>query len=66
MKKEAAILKIVEREVSCVITIRTAVENLMLSSLYKVFVGRRCGTPTNHSCESPLNDHITVHCEGFV
>jgi len=37
------------------ITVRAAVENLMLFSLYITFV-RSCSTPTNHSHEPALID----------
>jgi len=42
---------IVEREISSVIKVRAAVEIVMLSSLYKIFAGSSCSTPTNHSHE---------------
>jgi len=42
---------IVEREMSYVITVHITDENVMLFSLYKIFVGRGCSTPTNHSHE---------------
>jgi len=45
---------IVGREVPYVMTVRAAVENLMLFSLYKIFVGRSCSTHTNLSHEPPL------------
>jgi len=44
---------IVRREISHITTVRAAVENLMLFSLYKIFV-RSCKTPTNHSHEPLL------------
>jgi len=49
---------IVGREISCVITARAALENLMLFSLYKIFVGSSCSTPTNHSHEPPLPSSV--------
>jgi len=45
-------------EMSYAITVRAATENLMLFSLYKIFVGRSCSTHTNHSHDPPLG--ITV------
>jgi len=44
---------IVGRAMSYVISPRP-VENLMLSSLYIIFWGRSCSTPTNHSNGPPL------------
>ena len=40
---------IVWREISYVITVCVAVENLILFSLQKIFVGKCYNTPTNHS-----------------
>jgi len=39
-----------------VIAVRAAVECLMLISLYEIFAGRSCSTPTNHSYEPAVND----------
>ena len=41
------------REMSYVITDRAAVDNLILFSLYKIFVGGSCSNRTNHSHETP-------------
>jgi len=45
---------------SYVITVRAAVENVMLFRLYKIFVGRSCSTPTNHSHEPPLDSYVKI------
>ena len=42
------------RRVKCVMTVRVAVENLMLYILYEFFVGRSSSNPANHSQEPPL------------
>ena len=49
---------------SYVITVRAAVENVMLFSFYRIFVGKSCITPMNHSHEPPLVI-IAVHMNSF-
>jgi len=55
------------KEMSHVMTVRAAVENLMLFSLYKICVGRSCSTSTNHSHEPPLvtNKNDCAMCKFF-
>ena len=45
---------IIEWEMWYVITVRAAVESQVLFTVYTIFVGRSCSTPTYHSHEPPL------------